>query len=136
MTTNKMRVDSSIRNFLRKYTTRVICPDGEENKIINIYKIYNANLCISTIRGRDCVRNNPKEFSDSCSPTTGVCPWHQPSWTSGGRRRSSTSSAATATAHPPRITCVLVSKHVCMYLCMWRAPLYYTHTIYIFTHMN
>lgn len=88
-----------------------------------------ANLYIPTIRGWDCIRNNPEEFSDSCSRITGVCPWHRPSWMSGGRRRSSTSSAATTAAHSSRHTRV----------CMWRVPpLLYTHTnAYLhYTYMN
>jgi len=106
------------------------------NNVGTVYKcnIYVFNVCatyiyVPAIRGRDCIRNDPKEFSDSCSRTTSVCPWHRPSWTSGGRR-SSTSSTAAAAAHPPSPT-----DH----------PSYFTHTdirnihitiIYILLHTN
>jgi len=77
---------------------------------IHVFNVCATCIYVPAIRGRDCVRNDPKEFSDSCSRTTSVCPWHRPSWTSGGRR-SSTSSAAAA-AHPPSPTDHPSSSHI------------------------
>lgn len=102
------------------------------NNVGTVYKcnIHAFNVCatciyVPAIRGRDCIRNDPKEFSDSCSRTTSVCPWHRLSWTSGGRR-SSTSSTAAAAAHPPSRRTTPPTSHIltCVHL--------YITIIYIF----
>lgn len=52
---------------------------GTISTVFIICNIHAFNVCatciyVPAIRGRDCVRKDPKEFSDSCSRTTSVCP--------------------------------------------------------------